>query len=158
MFQTWHPLFNSFFAQENMKKPASKDAHNRPNFYFSIANQPKISPNLIFCSIKMAPCRTSILWLWMGWFFESRILLLWHNIHDHFDIQTFLNQSEALVLTNLEVHYLAHLKKILFCMGNLWSMEVLKYWYVIAKSGSCSSCILRRPLNVTKLQILFEIT
>jgi hypothetical protein len=55
----------------------------------------------------------------MGWFFESRILLLWHNIRDHFDIQTFLDQSEVLVLTNLEVHYLAHLKKILFFMGNL---------------------------------------
>ena len=59
----------------------------------------------------------------MGWFFESQILLLWHNIRDHFDIQTFLDQSEALVLTNLEVHYLAHLKKILFCMA----MDMLKY-------------------------------
>ena len=28
--------------------------------FFSIANRPKISPNLIFCSIKMAPCATSI--------------------------------------------------------------------------------------------------
>ena len=47
----------------------------------------------------------------MGWFFESRILFLWHNIRDHFDIQTFLDQSEALVLTNLKTRYLAHLKK-----------------------------------------------
>ena len=59
----------------------------------------------------------------MARFFESRILLLWHNIRDHFDIQTFLDQSEVLVLTNLEVHYIAHLEKILFCMG----MDMLKY-------------------------------
>ena len=30
------------------------------NYFFSIAKPPKISPNLIFCSIKMAPCATSI--------------------------------------------------------------------------------------------------
>ena len=27
------------------------------SFFFSIANLPKISPNLIFCSIKMSPCQ-----------------------------------------------------------------------------------------------------
>ena len=25
-----------FFAHENMKKPASKNAHNRPQFFFSV--------------------------------------------------------------------------------------------------------------------------
>ena len=35
------------------------------SFFFSIANRPKISPNLIFCSIKMFPCATSIQWLWV---------------------------------------------------------------------------------------------
>ena len=34
-----------------------------PNFFFSIANQPKTSPNHIFCFIKMSPCATSIQWL-----------------------------------------------------------------------------------------------
>ena len=38
------------FALENMKKPTSKVTHNRPQFFFSIANRPKISPNLIFCA------------------------------------------------------------------------------------------------------------
>ena len=33
-------------------------------FIFSIANRPKISPNLTFCSIKKAPSATSIFWLW----------------------------------------------------------------------------------------------
>ena len=50
-----------FFAHENMKKTASKVANNQPNFFFSIANRPKINTNLIFCSIKMAPCATSSL-------------------------------------------------------------------------------------------------
>ena len=31
-----------------------------PNFFLSIANQPKISPNHIFCSIKMSPCANSM--------------------------------------------------------------------------------------------------
>ena len=32
-----------------------------PQFsFFRIANRPKIGPNLMFCSIKMAPCATSI--------------------------------------------------------------------------------------------------
>ena len=48
------------FAPENMKKPPSKVAHNRPNFFFSISNRPKISPNLIFYSIKMSLCATFI--------------------------------------------------------------------------------------------------
>ena len=41
------------FEDENMKKPPSK-VHNRANF-FSVptANQPKMSPNLKFCSIKI---------------------------------------------------------------------------------------------------------
>ena len=38
-----------------MKKPPSKVAHNWPKIYFfSIANRPKTSPNLNFCSIKIA--------------------------------------------------------------------------------------------------------
>ena len=52
--------FNIFFVHKNMKKTASKVAHNQPNFFFSIANRPKISPNLIFLLKKMAPCATSI--------------------------------------------------------------------------------------------------
>ena len=36
---------------------SSKVAHNRPHFFFIIANRLKISPKLI-CSIKMAPCST----------------------------------------------------------------------------------------------------
>ena len=40
-------------APENMKKTPFKVPHNRPPIlFFSIANQPKTSPNLIFCSIK----------------------------------------------------------------------------------------------------------
>ena len=42
-----------YFAHENMKKTLSKVAHNWPNFFFSIANRPKTSPNLNFCSIKI---------------------------------------------------------------------------------------------------------
>ena len=43
-----------FFAQENMKKPSLKVAHNRSLiFFFSLANWPKTSPNIIFCSTKM---------------------------------------------------------------------------------------------------------
>jgi hypothetical protein len=52
--------FQYFFAHANMKKLASKVAHNRPIFFFSIANRLKISPNLIFSSIKMTACATSI--------------------------------------------------------------------------------------------------
>ena len=37
------------FAHENMKRPPSKVAHNRPQTFFSIANS-----NLHFCSIKIA--------------------------------------------------------------------------------------------------------
>ena len=48
------------FALENMKKPTSKVTHNRPQFFFSITNRPKISPNLIYFSIKVAHCATSI--------------------------------------------------------------------------------------------------
>ena len=50
-----------FFVPQNMKKPPSKVAHNQPQFFsVCIANWPKISPNLILCSIIMAPCATSI--------------------------------------------------------------------------------------------------
>ena len=45
-----------FFAPENMKKLLIIG----PNFFSSIANRPKIDPTLIFCSIKMAPCATSV--------------------------------------------------------------------------------------------------
>ena len=44
-------FFLLFFAHENMKKPASKVAHNRPKFvFFSNANRSKSSPNLNSCS------------------------------------------------------------------------------------------------------------
>ena len=67
-------LFSTFFlcisysrgwgAHKNMKKPALKISHNRPPncFFFSIANLPKISPNFIFCSKKMASYVTSTLY------------------------------------------------------------------------------------------------
>ena len=45
---------------DNMKKPPSKVAHNQPNFFFSIANRPKTSPNLVFCSKKNSPCATTL--------------------------------------------------------------------------------------------------
>ena len=35
-----------------MKELTSKIVHNRPKFFFSIANRPKTSPNLNFCSLK----------------------------------------------------------------------------------------------------------
>ena len=47
--------FLIYFAHENMKKLASKVAHNQPTFFFSNANQPKSSPNLNCCSIKNIP-------------------------------------------------------------------------------------------------------
>ena len=37
-----------------MKKLHSKVAQNRPNFFFSIADRPRTSPNLNFCSMKIA--------------------------------------------------------------------------------------------------------
>ena len=40
-------------AHENIKNTPSKVAHNQPNF-FSIANRPKTSRNINFCSIKIA--------------------------------------------------------------------------------------------------------
>ena len=47
----------NLFDPENMKKTLSKVAHNRPIGY---CHRPKTSPNLIFFSIKMPPCLTSI--------------------------------------------------------------------------------------------------
>ena len=49
-----------FFAHENMKKPPSKVAHNRPNFFCSIANRSKTSPNLNFCSPYLVTLVTSL--------------------------------------------------------------------------------------------------
>ena len=40
-----------FCPWKHKKKTPSKVAHNGPQFFFSIANRPKTSPNLIFCSI-----------------------------------------------------------------------------------------------------------
>ena len=37
-----------------MKKRSTKVAHNRPKFFFSTAIRLKTSPNLNFCSIKIA--------------------------------------------------------------------------------------------------------
>ena len=54
---------NIFFAPENMKKPPSKVAHNRPtNFFFSVLpTGPKSAQiSYVFCFIKMATCTTSI--------------------------------------------------------------------------------------------------
>ena len=54
-------VLNSFFAHENMKNCSLKFLIiGQKCFFFRIANRSKISPNLIFCSIKMAPCATSV--------------------------------------------------------------------------------------------------
>ena len=53
-------FFIIFFAPENMKKTPLKVAHNWPQIFFSIANRPKTSSTLLFCSIKMSPCPTSM--------------------------------------------------------------------------------------------------
>ena len=50
-----------------MKKLPLKVAHNQPHFFFSIANRPKTSPNLIFCSIKISPCATLYATLFSSW-------------------------------------------------------------------------------------------
>ena len=50
---------NFFIAHENMKIALKNSSKSTPIF-FSIANQSKISPNLIFCSIKKSSCATSI--------------------------------------------------------------------------------------------------
>ena len=56
-------LFSSdakmFFAHENMKKKLTPKVAHWPIF-FRIASFPKISPNLIFYSMKMASFATSI--------------------------------------------------------------------------------------------------
>ena len=58
LFSAEAKVFSKFFKKisdpKNMKKPPSKVAHNRPQFFFSTANRPKTSPNLDFCSIKTA--------------------------------------------------------------------------------------------------------
>ena len=52
------------FAHENMKKTFSKVAHGRPKLFFSVnVNRPKSSPNLHFCSIKIAHRVTYVKWL-----------------------------------------------------------------------------------------------
>ena len=48
-----------YFAHENIKKTLKSSILYVPNLFFSIANRPKIISNIIFCSIKMAPCATS---------------------------------------------------------------------------------------------------
>ena len=53
-------VFQHFFAHENKKNKPQKLLIIGPIFFFSIANRPKISPNLIFFSIKKATCATSI--------------------------------------------------------------------------------------------------
>ena len=45
---------------ENFKKLPSKIAHNRPNSFYSIVKRPKTSPNLNFCSIKIAHVATYV--------------------------------------------------------------------------------------------------
>jgi hypothetical protein len=48
------------FAPERMKKALSKVGHNQPNFFFSIANRFKTSPNLNSCCIKIAHHVTNV--------------------------------------------------------------------------------------------------
>ena len=64
--------FFSLTSLKTWKKRPQKLLLIGPNFFFSIANRPKISPNLIFCSIKMAPI-PSIRWLW------SNTLVCWRT-------------------------------------------------------------------------------
>ena len=66
-----------FFAPENIKKQASKVATNRPNF-FSIANRPKTSPILNFCSIKQCSAALSTFTkaFWKGYFQEAFTFML----------------------------------------------------------------------------------
>ena len=54
LFSADTTIFKKKIAPKNMKKPTSKVAHNWPQFFFSIANQPNTSPNLNFCSIQIA--------------------------------------------------------------------------------------------------------
>ena len=49
-----------------LKKNTLKSRILYATIFFSISNLPKNIPNLIFCSIKMAPYRTSMLWLWVA--------------------------------------------------------------------------------------------
>ena len=44
----------SFLPTKTYEKPHKKLHTLRPNFFLSIAKQPKTSPNLIFCLIKFA--------------------------------------------------------------------------------------------------------
>ena len=50
----WLQYFKNIFFPRKHKKLPSKVDHNRPNFFFNTANQPKTSPNLNFCFIKNA--------------------------------------------------------------------------------------------------------
>ena len=49
-----------------LKKNTLKSRILYATIFFSISNLPKNIPNLIFCSIKVAPYRTSMLWLWVA--------------------------------------------------------------------------------------------
>ena len=50
-----------FFAHENMKKKRpQKLLVIGPIFFFSTANVPRTSPNLKFCSMKLAHCTTYV--------------------------------------------------------------------------------------------------
>ena len=43
-----------------MKKPASRNTYNRHQIFFQYCQPAQIYPNLLFCSIKVAHCPTSI--------------------------------------------------------------------------------------------------
>ena len=61
LFSADTTLFN-FFAPKNMKQLTSKELLIiGPNFFVSIANRPKTSPNLNFCFIKIAHHVTYVL-------------------------------------------------------------------------------------------------
>ena len=54
-------ILTLFFAPEKMKKTPLKVAYNRPRpFFLSTVNQPKSSPNLNSCSIKIFHHGTSL--------------------------------------------------------------------------------------------------
>ena len=61
----WFFLKEVFLGHENIKKNCpQKLLIIRPNFFVSIANQPKTSLNLNFCSIEIAHRMTYVSWLW----------------------------------------------------------------------------------------------
>ena len=60
LFSADATILKKKIAHENIKKQPSKVAHNRPQFFFQYCQLLKSSPNLDFCSIKIAHCWTFV--------------------------------------------------------------------------------------------------